>query len=413
MHVAYLVAKFPEPSESFLRREITALAQQGFRITVWALGRSDVSGCFVRPVSRRIDVVYRPRFGSREGIAALFGLCVRDPVGLILLLTYLCILSGRSPRWAWRLLCNLHAVARFAEHARNGNVQHIHGYFLNLPGVLAMGVAVVARIPFSLAGHAHDVFVDPGPVVVLSRYAQRIVLCTRSAARELADAATHHGEATKLRVIRHGIDIDQWTPASDARPSPPQDVPIVLGIGRLVEKKGFDVLIRACRMLRDRSVACRLMLVGEGPLKGFLRRLVLEERLTEYVTFPGWKQEDGVRRTLYDATVLVVPSIIACDGDRDGIPNVALEAAACGVTVVGSKLPGLSEFITDRVNGLLVEPGNVFGLADTLERVLRDDIVRGNLGRAGRRVVERDFDIRRNVQQVAALFRDTRYADAH
>ncbi len=401
MHIAYVVATFPKPSETFVIREVEALQRRGFRITVWALRKSG-KACFdglASPEGPR--VLTRPSVVSRDGIGHFLFLAASHPVRCVIVLAYVCVLAVNSPRLAAVLLRNLPAVACFARDAQNEGVDHIHGYFLNLPALLAMAVAVLARLPFTVAGHARDVFVCPGPMAFLIRHAQSVILCSGAVASELGKHLPDE-MTSRLRVIHHGIDITRWKAANGHIRK--DDVPVILAIGRFVEKKGFDVLLRSCALLRDRAIAFRLLILGDGPQAQRLHRIVAREGLAEHVVFTGWTPQARLRQIMGTATVLAVPSVVAHDGDQDGIPNVVLEAAACGVPVVASRLPGITEAVEDGVTGVLVEPGDHQALARSIERILEDRDWQKRLAERGRSKVERDFDIRRNARLIGEVF---------
>lgn len=409
VHIAYVLATFPEPSETFVVREVEALQRRGFRITVWAIRDSGDAGHAGLEFPEGPRVLYRPSAASRDGIVHLLALAACHPVRFATVLAYACILAVHSPRWAAALLRNLHAVACFARDAQREGVDHIHGYFLNLPAVLAMAVAILARLPFTVAGHARDIFVCPGPVAFLVRHAQGVILCSKAVASELGKHIPKEMRP-RLQVIRHGIDTTRWkAPSSNGRIHK-DDVPTILAIGRLVEKKGFDVLLRSCAVLRDRAIAFRLLIVGDGPQAQRLRRSVVREGLAERVVLTGWMRQVHLRQIMGTATALAVPSVVARDGDQDGIPNVVLEAAACGVPVVASRLPGMTEAVEDGVTGVLVGPGDHQALARGIERILRNQDWRERLAERGRRKVERDFDIRRNARLIGQVFLNVRHA---
>jgi colanic acid/amylovoran biosynthesis glycosyltransferase len=166
----------------------------------------------------------------------------------------------------------------------------------------------------------------------------------------------------------------------------------------------FWQLVRSCGILCERSVRFRLILLGDGPRRKHLQRLVCEHGLSRYVDFLGWLPEEDVRRYLWEATVAIVPSIVASDGDQDGIPNVVLEACASGTPLIASRLPGVVEVIDDQINGLLVEPGDSDALANAIERILRDESLRHHLSGNARDRIGADFDVRKNVQRVGQLF---------
>jgi len=409
MRVAYCLAQFPSGSETFLLREIRALRRRGFDLTVWAL-RSGGDFC-LRPgeATGGVRVLYRPSWRSLQTWRALAWLCACRLHRLPLLLA--CVVHvgcACSVRTAWSLVCNLHAVAFFSRDAVARRVELVHGCFMNLPGVLALAVGVVIGRPFTVAGHARDVFVEGQACRVLARRAAAVVVCHGAAGRWLAERLDGSARR-KLYLIRHGIDVRRYRGVEDARLQTGRPT-WVLAAGRLVEKKGFDVLVRSWRIMADQGDSFRLVIAGDGPEANRLLRLVRSMGLSRRVRFTGWQGQAGMRSLLARAVVLVVPSVVARDGDRDGIPNVLLEACAARVPVVASRLPGIDEVVVDRVTGVLVRPGDPAALARALSEMLSDGQLRADLARRAEAWVGARFDIRMTVRRWVRLFMEMRRA---
>jgi glycosyltransferase involved in cell wall biosynthesis len=164
-----------------------------------------------------------------------------------------------------------------------------------------------------------------------------------------------------------------------------------------VEKKGLDVLLRASAILKKRNLPFQCLLIGDGPEMGRLQSLVAELNLEGEVRFTGAISTDGVRSFLVPNNVIVVPSVYARDGERDGIPTVLVEALACGVPAVASAISGIPELIDDGESGLLVPERDAERLASAIEAVLTNPDLRARFGPNGRRKVLRDFDVRVNA----------------
>jgi glycosyltransferase involved in cell wall biosynthesis len=205
----------------------------------------------------------------------------------------------------------------------------------------------------------------------------------------------------RFRVVRHGVDLETWRPGvREARPGGPLRV---LAVGRLVRKKGFDLLLDALAALSARGVAVTARVVGAGeehaPLVAAAARLDAGTVVLEGALPPA-----AVLERLRDwADVLVVPSRVEPDGDRDGLPNVLGEAMACGVPVVGTPVGGILEMLEDGRNGAVVPAEDAGALADALGRLAADPALCRRLGAAGRERAEEVFDARTNVASLLAL----------
>jgi len=403
MHVAYCTTRYPVRSEVFLRREVDYLRAQGVRITVWVLAcTSDIVAD--RPMADAgVRVCCRPGRWTRRGLAALGWLCLRHPLRLVRLLSSVVGLLPECPRLAMSLLANLHAVAFFARDGLDHGVTGVHGCFLNLPGLVAVAVSAVTKLPVTLAGHARDVFVEGQAAPWLVQRADGLIVCHASAAQTL-QGRLHDGARARVHVVHHGLDINDAAARAPGGDGDQCAEPLLVAAGRFVSKKGFEHFIRACGLLADRGVGFRAVIAGDGHLGGNLRGLAERLGLADRVCWSGWLDGDVLRRLLRKAQVVVVPSVIAADGDRDGIPNLVLEAWAAGAVVVASALPGIREAVTDGVDGLLVWPGDAARLADAVACVLNDEDLRRRMAVAGRQRLHDAFDLAANGRQLLDLF---------
>jgi glycosyltransferase involved in cell wall biosynthesis len=212
-----------------------------------------------------------------------------------------------------------------------------------------------------------------------------------------------HPRPDEVHAIYHGLDTDFFSPSPAA--AQPGTAPLILSVGRFVEKKGFDHLVRACAVLRDAGIAFRCVIVGEeGSASGLIRGLIEQLGLAAQVEMRSAVAQDELRRIYAQARVFALPCQIMEDGDRDGFPNVLAESMAMGVPVVSTLISGIPELIDDGVHGLLVEPRDVDALAGALRRVLCDDALHARLAVAGRQRICDRFDSRRTTITLRDLF---------
>ncbi|MBW2260591.1 MAG: glycosyltransferase [Deltaproteobacteria bacterium] len=222
--------------------------------------------------------------------------------------------------------------------------------------------------------------------------------CTAFNAEHLRNIAPEH--AHKIHIVYHGLDLEALaTPP----PLPGGDETRWLAVGRLVPKKGYDTLLRACSLLRDGGARFRLRILGEGPEERTLRRLAAELKLEDHVQLVGRVQNTEVWEEIGRSHALVVPSVRDRRGDIDGIPNVIIEAMAMKRPVVGSDLSGIPEVVRPGETGLLVQPGDSLELSDAMARIGDDLEAAAAMGAAGRRLVEERFDVRKNIEEQIRL----------
>lgn len=398
-----MLGQFPSLSETFILNEMVRLERRGIRILPCALVGPGDEPIHEQAEPFRKRVVYRPPPGSAISAYDWSAACANWPKGGPSATLFSIGHAIRNPSAARELFPSLAAACHFARAVREAKVQHLHAQFGSMPATVGLLLAEITGLPLSLSLHARDIFTD-----------ESILLSTKLTEAEFATVCTQHGRdrlirtqpaATHARIhlVRHGIEIAEFTPPARR----PAREAIVAAVGRLVEKKGHEVLLRAVAELRRARGRFRVAIAGEGPLRGELESLAARLGVGPLVTFCGALTHNEVKELLAVAAMLVVPSVIASDGDRDGLPNVTLEAAAMGVPIVASDLSAIPEFVTHLETGLLVAPGESRELARAMREVLDDPAsAEARAARARRRVVA-DFDITRNVAALEALFRET------
>jgi glycosyltransferase involved in cell wall biosynthesis len=337
--VAVVTSGFPRRSETFAVNELTALADRGFLAGIFATKPGD--------------------HGDMQPD------CVP-------LLPFVEVLPGSDPREQGDFLAR--------RLARRG-VTGLHAYFAHAPADVAEHTARRLAVPFGFSVHAKDA--RKVPAAALAARAIRaacVIACNHDVAGELRTV----GAASYL--IPHGVDRNRF------RPSAPRGhgTLTLLAVGRLVEKKGFHVLIDALAAADD---AWRLRIVGDGPERARLVARVDAAGLTARVTFVGTCTHRELPHEYAHADAVVVPSIVDRTGDRDGLPNVVLEAMACGRPVVGTRVGAIAAAVTDGETGLLIDPGSASALGDALRRLARDPEARRAMGERASAAVAHDYDL--------------------
>jgi glycosyltransferase involved in cell wall biosynthesis len=307
----------------------------------------------------------------------------------------------------WTLTRHTRAAARNCLHAmvlvdRLGQREpaHVHAHFLHSPAAIAFIASKISGQSYSLTGHAKDIYTAlPEDLLMRCREAEFVTTCTDANRRHLVEEIGL--PPSQVWLCRHGVDPDRFS----ADRSDPQ-IGRILSIGRLVPKKGFDVLVRACGEMRRRGSDFELRIIGGGPLRDELLALAQAEGIADLVHLPGSMSQAEVAAELAAAEVFALSPVVMPDGDRDGIPNVVLEAMAAGVPVVASAISGIPEVIADGVNGRLVAPRRPDLLADVLTELLSDAAQRARLAAAGRRFVSEEWSWSRAVLPVRELLSD-------
>jgi glycosyltransferase involved in cell wall biosynthesis len=408
--VGYVPKGFPRISETFVTNEILHLERLGLDIRIYPLKRPEGG-------ARQSNV--------REVKAGVRYLPERIVLALPLLVPVHAVLALRRPRAYSRTLrwtlgrClrqrSTSTLRRFFQAGwlvgwtlRGTRIDHFHAHFCHGPATVAMFVKWLTGVPFSFTAHAKDLYLTERDILRdKMREATFVVTCTSANLRYLEEVG---GDLVPVHRIYHGLDLSRFARGAGEQVVPLAAysdggrLPIVLSVGRLVDKKGFDTLLRACALLRDRGLRFRCMIYGDGPQREALEALTAELALTEMVSMPGAVLQDELLDIYRQATVFALPCQVLDNGDRDGLPNVLVEAMAMEVPVVSTAVSGVPELVDSGDNGLLVPPRQALALADAIEALLRDPALRRRMARAGRERVLAEFDVGRNTERLLALF---------
>ena len=284
------------------------------------------------------------------------------------------------------------------------DVRHLHAHFAHGTTTITWLAACITGLPFSFTGHARDIYApELNPHGWLRRKllaARFVVTCTEANVRHLRAIAPR----ATVHLVYHGLSADFTDLLARGDDAPRRNGRLrVLGVGRLVAKKGFDVLVDACAVLRERGVEFDALIVGQDDKDGeHLRRLIAALDLP--VALPGAMGPEQLLDEYRRAGALCMPCRLL-PSDRDGIPNVLVEAMAAGAPVVATAVSGIPELIEHEVNGLLVAPEDPEALADALLRLHDDPELTRRLTQAARATVEERFDGERLARGLADLFR--------
>jgi glycosyltransferase involved in cell wall biosynthesis len=251
--------------------------------------------------------------------------------------------------------------------------------------------------PFSFTAHAKDLYTTlPRNLAIRARAARFVLTCTDFNGRFLSELVPD--VSNRIQVIHHGSDLRRFN-SSRRQPEPGR----ILSVGRLVPKKGYPLLIQSLRLVERSGLEFRCEIYGGGPMREELGRMAGAAGLEPRISFHGPRPQDEIATAFARASLFALAPIVVADGDRDGIPNVLVEAMASGVPVVSTRISGIPELIEDGINGLLVAPGDAAALADAITRLLTDPRLASRLAAAGRLTVERGFDLVANSRRVAEL----------
>jgi glycosyltransferase involved in cell wall biosynthesis len=393
--IGYLLKVFPRLSETFILNEVLELERQGVDLCVYSMNEPQEAlrhDQFERLRARVSYLPYPLLPAARTYLGAHLALARRHPLAYLATFFGVCFSFDRD------LAERFVQAGELARRLRADGVTHLHAGFVHFPGSVAWIVHRITGLPFSLATHARDVYLGSPRRLLRRKLAEAEVVftCSRYNLPNL-EALAAPRRIRRLRHVYHGTDLERFR----YEPAGACDPPLILAVGRLVEKKGLDHLVTACGLLRDRGRRFRCRIVAGSrdrwdELAAQIRRLGLES----LVTLEGPLEQQAVHACYRAASLLALPCVIADDGDRDGIPNVLVEAAAVGVPIVTTAVSGIPELVQDGRTGLIVPPRDPAALAAAMERLLGSSELRQRLREHARARVEELFDLRRNSQAV-------------
>jgi glycosyltransferase involved in cell wall biosynthesis len=395
--VAYLVKRFPRLSETFVLNEFLEVRELGLKTTLFAL--MDPGEKLVHRAARELmpEVQYvtiggRPWHSARRLLRGAAAQVATDPRGLLRVLWALLSVHRSMPSLR-------HAIEGLwlARELRRMGVDHLHAHFAHSPAAVAYMARLAGGPPFSFTAHAKDLYTTlPRNLVIRAKAATFVLTCTRFNSRFLHEMLPD--VPTPIHVVHHGTDLRRFHP-SRRRPEPN----LIVSVGRLVPKKGYPLMLEAMRLMATAGVSFRCEIYGGGPMREQLEKTISDFGLQNSIALHGARPQEEIAEAYARAAVFILAPVVVPDGDRDGIPNVLVEAMAAGVPVISTRISGIPELIDHGQNGLLVEPGDPAALADAAAQVLLDQEMAGRLAKAGRRTVERDFDLALNSRRVAEL----------
>jgi glycosyltransferase involved in cell wall biosynthesis len=401
--IVFLLKGYPRLSETFIAQEIRALEQRGLAIRIASLRRPSDSKTHAIAGEIRAAVDYLPEYlycqpwrvlqgwrrarrlpGYAAARAAWLGDLRRDPT------------PNRGRRFGQALVLAAELPA---------NVERIHAHFLHTPASVARYAALMTGRRWSVSAHAKDIWTTPDwekrEKIAACDW---LVTCTAAGAAHLRDLTS---DPAKITLVHHGLDLSRFPPFGRPRPArngrDSTDPVIILSIGRAVEKKGYDDLLEALARL-PAGLAWRFVHLGGGPLLGKLKATARKLALDGRIDWLGSQNQAVVLERLRTADLFVLASRTARDGDRDGLPNVLMEAQSQSLAVLSTRAGAIDELIVDGENGLLVSPGDRAALAVGLARLIGDPGLRARLGEAGATRVAREFSLDRAIDRLAAKF---------
>ncbi len=397
--LAYLANYFPSLTETFIYREVMELKRRNIAVTLYSLRKPGETEVSEEALMLREETSYLLPVSAGELLASHAWFFGRAPLTYIGTVLKMVTGTHNSFRDRVRSLTHFGEGTVLARRMLREGITHIHSHYASQSTSVARVVHLLTGIPYSFTGHAHDIWHDRLLLPEKLREAAFVATCSTFAKEFIAREEKTCDE--KIHVVYHGLDVRKFTPPAGEKLRIRNRI---LSVGSLGPTKGFPDLIRACALLRQKLADFECVIVGEGPMREELERLISDMGLSGTVRLVGSVPQEGLIDFYHEAWIFVLPCVIADDGRRDGLPNVLMEAMATGLPVITTRSTAQEELIEEGRHGLLVAPHAPEELASAICTLCRDDELRESLGTGGRRRIVRDFDNRTTIEPLLRLF---------
>ncbi|MDX1735363.1 MAG: glycosyltransferase family 4 protein [Halioglobus sp.] len=388
--IGYVLKTYPRISQTFVLTEILAHERAGLDMDIFSLRRTDDTR-FHAALSRVKSPVFQIARASTRVNNVLDEL--REHARHLPRLWQVLEESGAEAE-------DLLQAAQISRAILDRGIVHLHAHFGTVATAVARLASQITGVSYSFTAHAKDIYHE---LVVEDDLRQKIAdaaqVVTVSEFNATHLRATFGSAAQEVKLVYNGLDLNEFCfePYTD-RP------PVILGVGRLVEKKGFEVLVRACEILRDRGVRYRCEIAGGGVLEQELKSQIVGLGLQGHIVMSGALAQEDIKDRIRGAALLAAPCIHARDEDRDGLPTILLEAMALGTPCISTPVTGIPEVLRHDETGLMVAEGDAEALANACQRLLEDRQLGSTLVHYARKLIEQRFDIDKNSAQLRAAF---------
>jgi glycosyltransferase involved in cell wall biosynthesis len=397
-----LLKGYPRLSETFIAQELLGLERAGYDLVLVAMRRPTDKKRHPVHDEIKAPVRYLPEYLHEEPLRVLRGLAgsLRKPGFRRAARAFFHDLARDFSRNRFRRFGQ--AAVLVNEWPEAASWLHVH--FIHTPASVARYASLISGVPWTVSAHAKDIWTSPAwDLTDKLAEADWAVTCTRTGYEKLQSLTG----LQNVHLSYHGLDlarfahVEQVRPARDGRD--PANPVRILSVGRAVEKKGYDVLLRALAQL-PLGVEWQFTHVGGGDALAKLKALAAELRIDGRITWKGALDQRDILQHYRDSDLFALACRITADGDRDGLPNVLVEASSQALPIVSTHISGIGELFTTEENGLLVAPEDAEALSAALLRAISDPALRQRLGAAAERRVRQDFDYHSSIRDLDRLF---------
>lgn len=399
---------YPRLSETFIAQELLGLEQAGIELVIVSLRQPTDTSRHAVHDEIQASVMYLPEYLHKSPLRVLRGLLLSltKPAFAAAFKHFFSDLRRDFTRNRIRRFGQAMVLA--ADWPEGG--MWLHAHFIHTPASVADYASRILGVPWTVSAHAKDIWTSPDWELASKLSSARwAVTCTRIGHTHLQSLAA---DASNVHLSYHGLDFERFPHFErncSVRDGQDQDNPvIILSVGRAVEKKGFDVLLQALATL-PAELHWRFVHIGGGTELATLKLLAKSLNIDHRISWQGAINQSAVLAQYRTADVFALACRITSDGDRDGLPNVLVEAASQGLTCVSTRISAIPELFVNNQNGLLVEPENPQALSEALRQAISMPELRLQLGKAAQDQVRSTFDYHQSIKQLVDLF-ETQWA---
>jgi glycosyltransferase involved in cell wall biosynthesis len=400
-NILYVLSVFPSTSATFVLNELLMLKDHGYKIFIVSLRKP--KGEILHAGSELFeDVFYLPHHSN--GASDILNL-IKENLNLFIHhpLKYTIGLFDALSSGTLKFIYDFFRSSYLVKKLNSVEIFHIHAHFAHSPTTIARYLSYWMGNDYSFTCHAVDLFVkknfhcferklrDAKFAITISQFNKDFLL----------NSISDKDLIKKVDIIRCGIDHDKFK--RNGLDNNKSQINI-LSVGRFVEKKGFDYLIEALRILKNKRLNFNCKIIGDGPLFNSISEKIAEMKIKDSVHLLGAKDSSFILNELKKADLFVLPCVVAGNGDMDGIPVSIMEAMACEIPVVSTNISGIPELVSDEVEGLLVEQRNSEQLAEAIEKLILDHNLRARLGKNARSKIIKNFSLMENIKKLETLF---------
>lgn len=400
--VAYLISTFPVLEETFILGEILELERQGMEVQIFSLRLPPPTAHQreARLLMRRTH--YAPYFWDRRIWLSLLEFLFERP-GVLAAASWELLRDNRDDlRCLLRSAVMIPKALFFARTMRKNGVKHVHAHWATYPAAVAAFIARLLGLSYSVTAHAYDIYTRQQPRALARRLGRASFVATCSKANREYLHEILKGRLVAVHEVYHGVDTTRFRARGE--PAASERVEVLAGCGTLDPRKGLRFLIDACAIVKERGLPFSCRIVGSGPELPSLEKQAEERGLAGIVNFLPPVPQDELVRHYQECDIFVQPSIVCANGDKDVIPNCLLEAMACGLGVIATRVSSIPEVIEDGRDGLLVPERDPQAIAAALTALMQDAPLRARLGENARRRVAGEFDRQATTRTLLALF---------